>query len=105
MGMTRRQVVSLFTVEGAMHAILAVIVGAVYGVPFLIWQIKTGFSMPAGTDDMGLSIAQTIFPVYGAGLIVTTILLVLIITTVVSYMPARKISKMNPTDAIKGKIQ
>jgi len=105
MGMTRRQVVSLFTVEGAMHAILAVIVGAIYGVPFLVWQIKTGFSMPAGTDDMGLSIAQTIFPVYGAGLIVTTILLVLIITTVVSYMPARKISKMNPTDAIKGKIQ
>jgi len=105
MGMTRRQVVSLFTVEGAMHAILAVIVGAIYGVPFLLWQIKTGFSMPAGTDDMGLSIAEKIFPVYGAGLIAGTILLVLIITTIVSYMPARKISKMNPTDAIKGKIQ
>jgi ABC-type lipoprotein release transport system permease subunit len=105
MGMTRKQVVSLFTVEGAMHAILAVIVGAIYGVPFLLWQVKTGFSMPAGTDDMGLSIAEKIFPVYGAGLIAGTILLVLIITTIVSYMPARKISKMNPTDAIKGKIQ
>jgi putative ABC transport system permease protein len=105
MGMTRRQVVSLFTVEGAMHAILAVIAGAIYGVPFLLWQIKKGFSMPAGTDDMGLSIAEKIFPVYGAGLIVGTILLILIITTIVSYMPARKISKMNPTDAIKGKIQ
>jgi putative ABC transport system permease protein len=105
MGMTRRQVVSLFTVEGAMHAILAVIVGAIYGVPFLVWQIKVGFSMPAGTDDMGLSIAEKIFPVYGAGLILSTILLVLVITTIVSYMPARKISKMNPTDAIKGKIQ
>jgi len=105
MGMTRRQVVSLFTVEGAMHAALAVIVGAIYGVPFLLWQLKTGFSMPAGTDDMGLSIAEKIFPVYGVGLIISTILLVLIITTIVSYMPARKISKMNPTDAIKGKIQ
>lgn len=105
LGMTRKQVVSLFTVEGAMHAILAVIVGAIYGVPFLLWQINTGFSMPAGTDDMGLSIAETIFPVYGAGLIMATVLLVLVITTIVSYMPARKISKMNPTDAIKGKIQ
>ena len=105
MGMTRRQVVSLFTVEGAMHAILAVILGAIYGIPFLLWQINTGFTMPAGTDDMGIAIAETIFPVYGIGLIVTTILLVLIITTIVSYMPARKISKMNPTDAIKGKIQ
>lgn len=105
MGMTRRQVVSLFTVEGAMHAILAVIVGAIYGVPFLLWQIKTGFTMPAGTDDMGIAIAETIFPVYGIGLIVTTLILVFIITTIVSYMPARKISKMNPTEAIKGKIQ
>lgn len=105
LGMTRKQVVSLFTVEGAMHAILAVIVGAIYGVPFLLWQINTGFSMPAGTDDMGLAIAEKIFPVYGAGLIIVTVFLVLIITTVVSYMPARKISKMNPTDAIKGKIQ
>jgi putative ABC transport system permease protein len=105
MGMTRRQVVSLFTVEGAMHAILAVIVGAIYGIPFLLWQIKTGFTMPAGTDDMGITVAETIFPVYGIGLIVTTVILVFIITTIVSYLPARKISKMNPTEAIKGKIQ
>ena len=69
MGMTRRQVVSLFTVEGAMHAILAVILGAIYGIPFLLWQINTGFTMPAGTDDMGIAIAETIFPVYGIGLI------------------------------------
>ncbi len=105
MGMTRRQVVSLFTVEGAMHAILAVIIGAIYGIPFLLWQMNLGFTMPAGTDDFGITIAETIFPIYGAGLILTTVLLVLIITTIVSYMPARKISKMNPTDAIKGKIQ
>ncbi len=105
MGMTRSQVVSLFTVEGAMHAILAIVLGAIYGVPFLLSQIKKGFTMPAGTDDMGMAIAETIFPVYGIGLIITTVLLVLVITTIVSYMPARKISKMNPTEAIKGKIQ
>ena len=105
MGMTRTQVVGLFTVEGAMHAILAVIVGAVYGIPFLLWQVNIGFTMPAGTDDMGMAIAETIFPAYGLGLIVSTVLLVLIITTIVSYLPARKISKMNPTEAIKGKIQ
>jgi ABC-type lipoprotein release transport system permease subunit len=105
MGMTRGQVVSLFTVEGAMHAMLAVVLGAIYGVPFLLWQLNRGFSMPAGTDDMGIAIAETIFPVYGIGLIITTMLLVLIITTIVSYLPARKISKMKPTDAIKGKIQ
>jgi ABC-type antimicrobial peptide transport system permease subunit len=29
----------------------------------------------------------------------------MVTATIVSYMPARKIAKMNPTDAIKGKIQ
>ncbi len=105
MGMTRRQVVSLFTVEGAMHAILAVIFIAIFGTPLLIWLMSVGMSMPAGSDDMGIAIAETIYPVYGAGLIIGTSLLVFIITLIVSYLPARKISKMKPTDAIKGKIQ
>jgi len=105
MGMTRRQVVSLFTVEGAMHAILAVIFIGIVGTPILIWLMSIGFTMPAGTDDMGITIAETIYPVYGAGLILGTSFLVFIITLIVSYLPARKISKMKPTDAIKGKIQ
>lgn len=105
MGMTRKQVVSLFTVEGAMHAILAVIFIAIFGTPILLWLMSIGFDMPAGTDDMGLAIAETIYPVYGAGLIIGTSFLVFIITLIVSYLPARKISKMKPTDAIKGKIQ
>ncbi len=105
MGMTRRQVVSLFTVEGAMHAILAVIFIAIFGTPLLLWLMSVGMSMPAGSDDMGIAIAETIYPVYGAGLIIGTSLLVFVITLIVSYLPARKISKMKPTDAIKGKIQ
>ncbi|MBU8891389.1 MAG: FtsX-like permease family protein [Bacteroidales bacterium] len=105
MGMTRRQVVSLFTVEGAMHAILAVAVVSTLGTGFLLWLQSIGFTMPAGTDDMGIAIAETIYPVYGAGLIIGTSLLVFVITLIVSYLPARKISKMKPTDAIKGKIQ
>ncbi|MEA3317991.1 MAG: FtsX-like permease family protein [Bacteroidota bacterium] len=104
MGMIRGQVVGLFTVEGAMHAILAVVVGLAYGLPFLLWQMNTGMAMPAGSDDMGIAIAERIFPVYGVGLIITTVLLGLIITTIVSYLPARRISKMKPTEAIKGKL-
>jgi ABC-type antimicrobial peptide transport system permease subunit len=33
-----------------------------------------------------------------------TALLVLVTVTVVSYLPARKIARLNPTDALKGKI-
>lgn len=105
LGMTRWQVVRLFTMEGAMHAILAAGLAALYGIPFLASQAKYGISMPKGTDNMGLAISDKIFPVFSLGLIIVTVIFVLITATIVSYIPARRISKMNPTDAIKGRIQ
>ena len=56
-------------------------------------------------SDYGLAMADKIYPVYGLGLIVSTLIIVLLTTTIVSYLPARKIAKMNPTEAIKGKLQ
>ncbi len=105
MGMTRKQVVALFTVEGAFHAVLAAIVAAIYGIPLLTYAAKSGFKIPEGSDDMGLAMGDVIYPFFSLMLIVSTIILVFLITTIVSYLPARKISKMEPTDAIKGKIQ
>jgi putative ABC transport system permease protein len=105
LGMTRWQIVRLFTVEGAMHAVLAAVLAAVYGIPFLASQAKSGIPMPQATDSMGLAIAEKIFPVYSIGLIIITILFVLITATIVSYLPARRIAAMNPTEAIKGRIQ
>jgi len=105
LGYTRRQVVGLFTVEGAMNAILAAALAALYGIPFLMWQQKTGFKMPVNTDDFGLSIAPTLYPIYSISLIFSTILIVVITTTVVSYWPSRRIAKMNPTEALRGRIQ
>jgi len=105
MGMTRRQVVGLFTVEGAMHAVLALLLGAVYGVPLLLYIGSKGLGMPEGTDSFGLAAAQRIMPYYSMALVIGTVILVIIATTIVSYLPSRKIAKMNPTEAIRGKIQ
>ena len=105
LGMTQGQVIAIFTVEGAMHSILAAILAAIYGFPLLAYQASVGWTMPGGTDDYGLTIADTIYPAYSVGLVLGTSLVVLITTTIVSYLPTRRISKMKPTDAIKGKIQ
>jgi ABC-type lipoprotein release transport system permease subunit len=105
LGYTRRQVVGLFTVEGAMNAVLAALLAAAYGLPFLLWQAKAGWTMPIDTSEFGMAIAQTLYPVYSVGLVTGTTLLVLIVTTIVSYWPSRRIAKMNPTDALRGKIQ
>lgn len=105
LGMTRWEVVKIFTVEGAAHSILALVLAALYGTPFLLWMQKVGIPMPASADEAGIAIAESIIPLYSLGMIVTTVLLVVISSTVVSYFPARKIAKMKPTDALKGKIQ
>ncbi len=106
LGMTQGQVIRLFTIEGAMHAVLAAIFGAIYGIPLLAWQATVGYAMPIdSTEEFGMAIAEKIYPVYSIGLIVATISIVFIVTTIVSYLPTRRISKLKPTDAIRGKIQ
>lgn len=105
LGYTRQEVVGLFTVEGAMHSVLAALVSAAYGIPFLIWQAKAGWSIPVDASDFGMAMAQTLYPVYSVGLVVSTILIVMLTTTIVSYWPSKKIAKMNPTEALRGKIQ
>lgn len=105
LGMTRGQVVRLFTIEGAVHSVLAAVLAALYGSPLLWLQVRHGFAMPDGMDDYGLAIAEKIIPTYSVGLVFGTTLLVTLSATIVSYIPARRIARMNPTDAIRGKIQ
>lgn len=104
LGMTRWQVVGLFTVEGSMYSFLATLLGSAYGIPFFYYMATNGITMVANADDIGISIADVIYPVFGVGLIVGSIVLVVISATIVSFLPARKIAKMNPVDALKGKL-
>ncbi len=103
LGLTRARVVGIFTVEGGAHSILAALLGAAYGIPFFMYLDTIGLSF--GNQDYGITMAETIYPYYSIRLIISTIAIVIISATIVSYLPARKISKMKPTDAIKGKLQ
>ena len=105
LGYTRSQVVGLFTLEGTMNAVLAALVGAAYGLPFLAWQAKVGWTMPMDTSDFGMSIAPTLYPAYSAGLVIMTVMVIMLVTLIVSYWPSRRIAKMNPTEALRGRIQ
>ncbi len=105
LGMTRRQVVGLFTAEGALHAVLAALLGALYGIPLLAYQAVKGIALPVKSSDYGIAMADKLVPVYSLGLIFSTISIVFLTTAIVSYWPSRRISKMNPTDALRGKIQ
>jgi ABC-type lipoprotein release transport system permease subunit len=105
LGYTRTEVVGLFTLEGAIHALLAATLAAAYGIPFLLWQARTGLTLPIDSAEYGFAIADVMYPVYTVGLVATTIFLVFVTTAVVSYLPSRKIARMNPTEALRGRLQ
>lgn len=104
MGMTRTRIIGLFTMEGALHAVLAAFVGALYGIPLAAYLVTRGWALPESMDSYGYALGRVLFPVYSVGLVLGTTVLVLAVTTFVSYLPARKISRMKPTEALKGKL-
>ena len=103
LGMTRLRVVSLFTLEGGLNAILSVIATLIIFGPVLWYFGTSGIPLPIEYSEMGLIMAKRLIPVYSIGLILSTTILVSIIVLIVSYMPSRKISHMKPTDALRGK--
>jgi ABC-type lipoprotein release transport system permease subunit len=104
LGMTRTTLIELFTMEGAFHSVLAALVAASYGIPLLAYVANKGFELPTATDNFGFAIGEKLFPVYSPGLVVGTTFLVCFVTTIVSFLPTRKIADLKPTDALRGKL-
>ena len=104
LGMTRFRVIQLFTIEGTLHGIFAVIIGAVYGFPLCYYFARVGWPMLEIYDSFGFAMGESLFPVYSLGLVLGSTVLVLTVTVIVSFMPTRKISKLKPTDALRGSL-
>ncbi|HNW58584.1 MAG TPA: FtsX-like permease family protein [bacterium] len=103
LGMTRGQVIRLFTVEGSVHSLLALFLAALYGLPLLAWLGRHGITMPEVADATGMTISATLIPVYSLSLLLVSVALVIVSAAIVSYLPARRIAQMKPTEALKGR--
>lgn len=105
LGMTSRQIVALFTVEGIMYYLLAVVMTAIIGTPVLWYFAKWGYALPDGYDDFGLAgFSEPLLFKYPIGIVANVLIWIFVITAVVSWIPARRIAAMKPTDALKGKV-
>ena len=107
LGMTRTKVVGLFTLEGGLNAFLAAIMTAILFGPILWYFGNNGIWLGVDYSDgaMGLIVEKYLIPVYSVGLVVTTTIIVSIIVLIVSYLPSRRIARMKPTDALRGKVR
>ena len=106
LGMTRSRVVGLFTLEGGLNALLAGIMTVIFFGPLLWYFGVNGIWLGVDYSDgsMGLIVEKYLIPVYSVGLIITTTIVVSIIVLIVSYLPSRRIARMKPTDALRGKV-
>jgi len=106
LGMTRTRVVGLFTLEGGLNAFLAAIMTVILFGPLLWYFGNNGIWLGVDYSDgaMGIIVDKYLIPVYSVGLVVTTTIIVSIIVLIVSYLPSRRISRMKPTDALRGKV-
>ncbi len=106
LGMTRARVVGLFTLEGGLNAFLAAIMTVILFGPLLWYFGANGIWLGIDYSDgsMGLIVENYLIPVYSVGLVVTTTIVVSIIVLIVSYLPSRRIARMKPTDALRGKV-
>ena len=103
-GMKKSTVVILFTIEGALNAVFAIALCMILFGPLFYYFGTYGIPLPIDYSDMGLIISKRLMPVYSFPLFLVTSILVFFILLFVSYIPARRISKMNPVDAIRGKV-
>ena len=104
LGMTRPKVVGLFTLEGGLNAFLAAIVTVILFGPVLWYFGVYGIPLPIDYNEMGLIMAKRLIPVYTIGLFLSTTAIISLIVLLVSYMPSKRIAKMKPTDALRGKV-
>ena len=95
--------VGLFTLEGGLNAFLAGIITLILFGPILFYFGTNGIPLPIDYTEIGMLVAKKLVPVYSISLIISTTILISIIVLVVSYMPSRKITKMKPTDALRGR--
>ena len=73
----------------------------------LLWYVGVnGIWLGVDYSDgaMGIIVEKYLIPVYSVKLVVTTTIVVSFIVLIVSYLPSRRIAKMKPTDALRGKV-
>ncbi len=102
LGMTKAQITRLFTLEGALYMLLAIVATLVLGFPLFWYFAVKGFAMPGGVDFGVVGFDRPLLFVYPWPLILVTLALMFILTAFVSWLPVRRIASMNVVETLKG---
>lgn len=102
LGLPPRKIVGLFTLEGSFAALMAVVVAVFIGVPFFMWFQTVGFDV-SHLSETGIPVREKIFLDIKTYEVVYSTLVTVSIMILVAWAPVRKISKLEPTLALRGR--
>ncbi|MCF8720826.1 ABC transporter permease [Nitrospina gracilis] len=102
LGMTPERVVRLFTLEGSFAALLALVVAVILGVPFFIWFQGVGFDV-SHLSETGFPVREKIFLDIRPWEVIISTLVTVSIVIAVAWAPVKKIVRLDPTQALRGR--
>jgi putative ABC transport system permease protein len=102
LGMEPGRIVRIFTLEGVLAALWALVLAVFLGVPFFIWFQGVGFDV-SHLSEASFPIKETIYPDYQPREILVSVLIVLALIIASAWMPVKKIIRLDPTLALRGR--
>ncbi|MCH8156600.1 MAG: FtsX-like permease family protein [Nitrospinae bacterium] len=102
LGMDAKQVIRMFTLEGSLAAVGAVILAAVLGIPFFMWFQSVGLDV-SHLSGSTMPVRERVFLDFQFWEIFYSVGLVVVIMIFVAWWPVKKISSLDPTLALRGK--
>jgi len=101
-GMPPGRIVRLFTLEGSLAAFSAVIVGLILGTVILGWFQSVGLDV-SHLSESQIPIRENIYLQINPLEVIASVLVIVSIMILVAWFPVRKISKVDPTLALRGR--
>jgi putative ABC transport system permease protein len=101
-GMTSSLIVGLFTLEGSLAAFSAIFIAILLGVPFFTWFQSVGLDV-SHLSESAIPVKDKIFLDIQPVETITTVLIVIAVMIIVAWIPSRRISRLDPTLALRGR--
>lgn len=102
LGMNPSQIVRMFTLEGSLAAFMAILAAILIGVPFFTWYQGIGFDV-SHLKETTFPVQDTIFLDIRPWEVVFSAVVIVSVMIIVAWLPVRKISRLEPTLALRGR--
>ena len=103
LGLSPESIRRLFTIEGAILAVVGSAGGALLGAVFNLWFGRVGIDLTGITQAMSseILISPRLYPTTDLGVLVYSFLLGVAVTMTAVYLPARAAGALEPTEALR----